>query len=92
MNLKSRLTRAIKRNDDVALLTREAAQKAINALWGGEIYYLDHGEYAAPKYQIVENKASGRYAIWATYSYYPGTYRARESRFLCAEDCRLAAE
>lgn len=58
--------------------TRKSARARIAELDGG-VYYLAHGEYARPHYTARKMRGTDAYYIHASYSYYAGTFHARQN-------------
>jgi hypothetical protein len=42
-------------------------------------YYLSHGEYARPEYTVRKVRGNSEYYIHARYSYYHGTFHAKQN-------------
>ena len=58
--------------------TRAAAQAHIAEL-DARTYYLAHGEYARPHYTARKMRGEDSYYIHAAYSYYAGTFYAKQN-------------
>lgn len=58
--------------------TRQDAQRIADSMGAGT-YFLAHGEYQRPVYQVRKVMREDRYYVHVTYYYYPGTFYARES-------------